>query len=254
MRGLLALIALLLGVAPAGAQPRDEVLVFAAISLTEAMQDLAKLWESRGEARVRFNFAASSVLARQLDQGAAANVFASADQGWMDWAQAHGLVAEGTRRTLLGNRLVLVAPVGQVPQAVVIAPGLDLVGLLGPQGRLAVGDPASVPAGLYAKQALTRLGLWADVERRLARAENVRSALLLVERGEVRLGIVYATDAAVARGVAVVATFPAGLTEPIAYPFAVPRAGDTPAARRFMAFLAGPVAGAVFQRRGFVTE
>jgi len=254
MRSLLVLMALLFATAPATAQPRENVLVFAAISLTEALQDLAKLWESQGEARVRFNFAASSVLARQLDQGASAGVFASADQGWMDWAQRRGLIADGTRRTVLGNRLVLVAPVGQVPQGVVIAPGLDLLGMLRPHGRLAVGDPASVPAGLYAKQALIRLGLWADVEPRLARAENVRSALLLVERGEVRLGIVYATDAAVARGVAVVASFPAGLTEPITYPFAVPRAGDTPAARRFMAFLAGPVAGAVFQRRGFVTE
>ena len=130
----------------------------------------------------------------------------------------------------------------------------DLLGLLGPAGRLATGDPASVPAGIYARQALTSLGLWAAVEPRLARAESVRAALLLVERGEAPLGIVYATDAAVARGVAIAATFPHGLTAPIAYPFAVTASGDTPAARRFLAFLASPPALDAFARRGFTTE
>lgn len=248
-RALLALLAAF----PAAAQPRDGLLVFAAASLTEAMQDAARLWEARGEARVRFSFAASSTLARQIEQGAGAHVFASADQPWMDWVEARGLIAPGTRRTLLGNRLVLVAPADGVA-AVTLAPGMDLVAMLGPGGRLALGDPASVPAGVYARQALAKLGLWAAVAPRIARADSVRAALLLVERGEAPLGIVYATDAAVARGVRVVATFPADPAAPIAYPFAVTRAGDTPAARRFLAFLATPVAQEAFARRGFVTE
>lgn len=252
-RALLAAIAASLAT-PTRAQPNDSLLVFAAASLTEALQDVAKLWEARGEPRLRFNFAASSTLARQLEQGAQANLFASADQPWMDWAQSRSLIAPETRRTLLGNRLVLVAPADKVP-TVTITPGMDLLSVLGPNGRLAVADPSNVPAGLYARQALTKLGLWPALEPRLARAESVRSALLLVERGEAPLGIVYATDAAVARGVRVAATFPAGLLDPpIAYPFAVTRAGDTPAARRLMAFLATPPALETFARRGFITE
>ena len=254
MRHLLVLLLCLVLTAPARAQPRDELLVFAASSLTEALQDAARLWEAGGGPRVRFNFAASSTLARQLDQGAAANLFASADQAWMDWAQGRGLIAAQTRQTLLGNRLVLVAPADRVPAGIVVGPAMDLLALLRPHGRLAIGDPASVPAGTYAKQALTTLGLWAALEPRLARAQNTRAALLLVERGEAPLGIVYATDAAASRGVGVVADFPATLHDPIAYPFAVPRAGDTPAARRFLAFLAGTAAAEVFHRHGFVTE
>ena len=252
-RTLPALLAASLA-APARAQPAASLLVFAAASLTEAMQDVAKLWEAAGNPRLRFNFAASSTLARQLEQGAQANLFASADLQWMDWAQSRNLIAPETRRTLLGNRLVLVAPADS-KAALTIAPGMDLLPALGPRGRLAIGDPSNVPAGLYARQALTRLGLWPALEPRLARAESVRAALLLVERGEAPLGIVYATDAAIARGVRVVATFPSDLLDPpIAYPFAVTRAGDTPAARRLMAFLATPPALEAFTRRGFITE
>ena len=246
------LLALLAAAAPARAQPATPLLVFAAASLTEAMQDVARLWEARGEPRLRFNFAASSTLARQLEQGAQANLFASADQSWMDWAQSRNLIALETRRTLLGNRLVLVAPADSA--AVAIDPGTGLLAALGSRGRLAVADPSNVPAGLYARQALTTLGLWPALEARLARAESVRAALLLVERGEAPLGIVYATDAAIARGVKVVATFPADLVAPpIAYPFAVPRAGDTQPARRLLAFLATPPALEAFARRGFIT-
>ncbi len=252
-RTLLAAIAASLAPS-AHAQPSESLLVFAAASLTEAMQDVATLWEATGAPRLRFNFAASSTLARQLEQGAQANLFASADLAWMDWAQSRTLIAPETRRTLLGNRLVLVTPANSTA-TVSIAPGMDLLSLLGPNGRLAIGDPSNVPAGLYARQVLTKLGLWPAIEPRLARAESVRSALLLVERGEAPLGIVYATDAAVARGVRVAATFPADLLDPpIAYPFAVTRAGDTPAARRLMAFLATPPALETFARRGFITE
>lgn len=263
-RTLLALpLAIAAPAASARAQTAEPLLAFAAASLTEAMQEAGRLWEGQGGGRVRFNFAASSTLARQLDQGAAANLFASADQPWMDWAETRALIAPGTRRTLLSNRLVLVAPADKVAQGEIkpmeikpieIEPGMDLLALLGPNGRLATGDPAHVPAGLYAREALTRLGLWPAIEPRLARAESVRAALLLVERGEAPLGIVYATDAAVTRGVKVVAIFPTGLTGPIAYPFAIPRAGDTQAARRFLAFLATPPALEIFARRGFITE
>ncbi len=257
-RTLLALAALLLvplvASAPARSQPRESLLVFAAASLTDAMQDIGKLWEARGEPRLRCNSAASSTLARQMEQGAQANLFASAALQWMDWAQSRNLIAPGTRRTLLGNRLVLVTPANS-NATLTVGPGMDLLAILGPGGRLAVGDPSNVPAGLYARQALTKLGLWPALEPRLARAENVRAALLLVERGEAPLGIVYATDAAVARGVRVAATFPPDLLDPpIAYPFAVARAGDTPAARRLLAFLATPAALQVFARRGFISE
>jgi molybdate transport system substrate-binding protein len=166
---------------------------------------------------------------------------------------AHGLVAAGTRRDLLGNALVLVMPASRARQ-VTIGPGFDLAALLGPGGRLALADPAHVPAGLYARAALTSLGIWPSVAARLAPAEDVRAALLLVERGEAPAGIVYATDAAVAPGIAVAATFPADSHPPIVYPFALTTRGDTAEGRAFMAFLAGPAARAVFVRRGFSTE
>ncbi|MCW3473655.1 molybdate ABC transporter substrate-binding protein [Limobrevibacterium gyesilva] len=246
----LVLVALLL--LPLRAMAQD-LTIFAAASLTEALRDVGKIWEGQGGAKLRFNFAASSALARQMDQGAVANVFASADQQWMDWTQQRNLIATDTRRTLLGNTLVLVMPKDRV-RPVQIGPGWDLMALLGADGRLATGDPANVPAGIYARQALTHLGLWAQAEPRLARSDSVRSALLLVERGEAPAGIVYATDAAVAPGVAIAGTFPADTHEPVTYPFAVTRAGDTPQARAFLDFLAGPEAKAAFARRGFKAE
>lgn len=245
---LLAALALMLAtVAPARSQA---LTVFAAASLTNALQDAAQLWEARGGSRLRLSFGASSTLARQLDQGAQAALFASADLKWMDWAQARGLIATDTRRTVLGNRLVLVMPHDHLVH-VTIASGFDLAALLGATGRLAVGDPSHVPAGIYAKQALTRLGLWPAIEPRLARAENVRSALLLVERGEAPAGVVYATDAMVAPGVGVAGSFPPDSHDAIEYPFAVTRAGDSPAARKLLDFLAGPDAARIFAKRGF---
>lgn len=233
-----------------------DLTVFAAASLTNAMQDTAKAWtahqgKDRGHHAPHLNFASSSTLARQIDQGASANIFASADLKWMDWAQQRHLIVDATRRTLLGNSLVLVMPKNQLHK-LTIDRTLDLAALLGPKGRLAVGDPTHVPAGIYARQALTSLGLWTTAEPRLARAENVRAALLLVERGEVPAGIVYSTDAAVAPGVAIAGTFPASSHDPIEYPFAITRAGDTPEARAFLAFLAGPEAARIFAHYGFV--
>jgi molybdate transport system substrate-binding protein len=227
--------------------------VFAASSLTDALQDIGHAWTAQGGAKPVFNFAASSTLARQIEQGAVANLFASADLQWMDWLDQRHLIVDGTRRTLLGNTLVLVMPKATV-RPVTIGPGFDLAGLLGPNGRLATGDPASVPVGLYAKQALTKLGLWPAIGPHIAGAENVRSALLLVERGEAPAGIVYATDAAVSPGVAIAGTFPADSHEPILYPFAIPRGGDTPAARAFLDFLGGPAATGIFVGRGFAPQ
>jgi molybdate transport system substrate-binding protein len=248
MRRLLAAALLLIaGCCSASAQT---LTVFAAASLTDAMKDVDALWEKAGHPALRFSFAASSTLARQIEQGAPADLFASADEQWMNYAQQHNLIVNGTRRDLLGNALVLVAPKDRA-QKVDIGPGFDLMGLLGPDGRLAVGDPSNVPAGIYAKQALTKLGLWDKVQPHLASADSVRSALLLVERGEAPAGIVYGTDAAVSPGVAVIGTFPESSHDPITYPFAVTRTGDTKAAQALLDFLSGPQADAAFRARGF---
>jgi molybdate transport system substrate-binding protein len=246
----LFLLALLLRPAAAWA---DGLTVFAAASLTEALRDAAVAWQRDGHAPLRLSFAASSTLARQIEQGAPADLFASADARWMDDVARHGLVAPGSRRDLLGNALVLVVPAAHAA-AVTIAPGFDLAALLGRDGRLAVADPAHVPAGIYAAEALQRLGIWASVANRLAPAEDVRAALLLVERGEAPAGIVYATDAAVATGVAVAGTFPADSHAPIVYPFALTPHGDTPDGRALLRFLEGDTARAIFTRRGFTME
>jgi len=234
----------------AAAAAAESLTVFAAASLTESFRDLNLLWQAAGHAPLRLSFASSSTLARQIEQGAPANLFASADEQWADYLDTRGLLAPGTRASLLTNELVLVVPRDRARQ-VVIGPELNLAALLGPDGRLATGDPAHVPAGIYAKQALTKLGLWAAAEPRLARTEDVRGALLLVERGEAPAGIVYATDAAASAGVAVAGTFPASSHEPVTYPLAIVRAGDTPEARALLAFLAGPQAREVFVKRGF---
>jgi molybdate transport system substrate-binding protein len=247
---LLLLLCLLLTSVVAKAQ---EVTMFAAASLTDALKDVSAEWAKAGHTPLRLSFGASSAMARQIEQGAPANLFASADLKWMDYLADKNLIANDTRRNLLGNQLVLVVPADKA-RKVTIAPGLDLNALLGPNGRIATGDPAHVPVGLYAREALTRLGLWDAVMPRLARTEDVRSALLLVERGEAPAGIVYSTDAAASKGVAVAGIFPADSHQPIVYPFAVVKSGDTPAAREVMAFIQGPQAKAIFVKRGFKVE
>jgi molybdate transport system substrate-binding protein len=249
MRFLLALCLLL---APLVARAQ-ELTVFAAASLTDAMKDVSAQWAQAGHAPLRMSFGSSSTLARQIEQAAPANVFASADTKWMDYLADKKLIAADTRKDLLGNDLVLVVS-AEKPQHVTIGPGFDLLGLLGPNGRLATGDPAHVPVGIYAEQALKKLGLWDAVSPRLARTDDVRAALLLVERGEAPAGIVYATDAAVSKAVMVAGIFPPGSHDPVSYPFAVVKSGDTPEARALMTFLAGPQARAVFVQRGFKVE
>ncbi|MFC7474138.1 molybdate ABC transporter substrate-binding protein [Dankookia sp. GCM10030260] len=240
----------------ARAQETAPLTVFAAASLQDGLRALEPLWRAAaaGNPPVRFSFAASSALARQVEQGAPADLFLSADEPWMDYLAQRGLILRESRVSPLGNALVLIAPADSTLSPPAPGPGMDLAGLLGPQGRLATGDPAHVPAGLYAKAALENFGQWAVIAPRLARAENVRAALLLVERGEAPLGIVYATDARASQGVKVLGTFPPGSHPPVTYPFAVTRrAADRPAARMLLAFLAGPVAAETWRRFGFTT-
>ena len=250
MPRILVLVLLLLVPGFAAAQP---LTVFAAASLTDAMKDVDAVWQKQGHPALRMSFGSSSTLARQIKQGAPANVFASADEQWMDYLDKRGEIAPGTRHDLLSNQLVLIVPADH-PLHVNIAQGFGLTALLGHDGRLATGDPAHVPVGIYAKQALTRLGLWPAVQARIAATSDVRGALLLVERDEAPAGIVYATDAAVSPRVMVAGTFPDSSHDPIAYPFAVTRAGDTPDARALLTFLAGPEARTIFAHRGFAVE
>jgi molybdate transport system substrate-binding protein len=249
MRLLFVLIALLL---PLTARAQ-QVTVFAAASLTDAMKDISVKWAAAGHQPLSLSFGASSTLARQIEQGAPANVFASADEKWMDYLAQKNLIVAGTRKDLLGNDLVLVVPADK-PVHVTIDKNFNLMGLLGANGRLATGDPAHVPVGIYAEQALKKLGMWDSVSPRLARTEDVRGALLLVERGEAPAGIVYATDAAVSKAVMIAGTFPADSHDPVSYPFAVTKAGDTPEARALLQFLTSPPARAVFVQRGFKVE
>jgi molybdate transport system substrate-binding protein len=246
-RGVLAGLAGL----PLAARAQEMVTVFAAASLQDALRDLGAQWQARGNAAPRLSFAASSTLARQIEQGAPADLFMSADEAWMDYLGQRGLIVEASRVSPIGNSLVLVAPANATAR-VTLARGTDLVSLLGPRGRIATGDPAHVPVGRYAQAALAWMGQWEAVAPRLARAENVRAALLLVERGEAPLGIVYATDARASAGVRSLGTFPAESHPPITYPFALTRRAEgRTAARAFLAFAASPEAAAGWQRFGF---
>ena len=230
-------------------EARPPLLVFAAASLTNVLQELGTAYEQQSGRAVKYSFAASSALARQAESGARADVFVSADTDWMDYLQARNLVDTASRVNLLGNRLVLIAPAGS-PVQLRIAPGFALAAALGRDGRLSTGDPDAVPVGKYAKSALTSLGVWNQIADRLVRADNVRTALLFVERGEAPLGIVYATDAAIDSGVRIVDTFPAATHLPIVYPVARLAGGD-PAAAEFITFLRSSAARAAFERYGF---
>jgi molybdate transport system substrate-binding protein len=251
-RRLVASLAAPILVAAATARAQDRLTIFAAASLTDAMRALSQQWQAAGHPAPRLSFAATSALARQIEQGAPADLFLSADEPWMDYLQQRNLIANATRISPLANALVLVVPADAPRRDIALAQGSDLAALLGAHGRLAVGDPAHVPAGRYARAALEWMGQWGALERRLARADNVRAALLLVERGEAPFGIVYATDAAASRGVRVAATFPAGSHPPVSYPFAITRRAEGNAqAHDVLRFLAGTEAAPTWQRFGF---
>jgi molybdate transport system substrate-binding protein len=240
-------VALLVLAACSPAAERDAPLVLAASSLQESMTEAGDAYAAQGHPRPVVAFAASSALARQIESGARADLFASADLEWMDRVEQAGLLQPGTRLEWLGNRLVLVAPGEGAPAVALEAPAIAR--MLG-DGRLAIADPDSVPAGRYGRAALDSLGLWAAVAERLARAENVRAALALVERGEAPLGIVYATDALAAPGVTVVATFPAASHPPIRYPLAL-LAGAGEEGQGFYRFLVSAEGRGIFARHGF---
>lgn len=248
---LATLILLLASAAPASAQARGS-LILAAASLQEALTAAADAWARKGRPRPVISFAASSALARQVEAGAPADLFISADEAWMDYLASRRLVRPDTRVSFLFNNLVLVAPVASRLRAA-IGPGLPLARLLG-KGRLAIADPDAVPAGKYGREALTRLGLWPSVQDRIARAENVRAALALVARGEAPLGIVYTTDALADRTVRVVGTFPPRSHTLISYPVAILTASRNPDAEPFRRFLISAEGKAIFRRFGFGTR
>jgi molybdate transport system substrate-binding protein len=230
------------------AQP---LLVFAAASLKESMDAAADAFGQQTGRPVQVAYAASSALARQIEQQAPADVFISADGEWMDWLQERDLIDPATRSDLLGNTLVLVAPVDSAAPSFTPAPGVDLLPLLGADGRLALALTDSVPAGKYAKAAFESLGAWEALQPRLAESENVRAALLLVARGEAPLGVVYGSDAQAEPRVKVLATFPADSHPDIVYPVAKLRASAHPQAQAFVQWLQSPEADEIFRERGF---
>jgi molybdate transport system substrate-binding protein len=242
---------LLACLATAGQAAERVVTVFAAASLTEVFEEIGKAYTAETQVPVRFSFAASSALARQIEAGAPAEVFASADREWMDYLATRNLVQPATRADIVTNSLVLVAPADSKLQ-LRIAPRFPIARALGQSGRLATGNPDTVPAGKYAKAALTQLGVWDGIAGRVIPADNVRSALNFVSLGEAPLGIVYATDARGNAKVRVVDTFPAGTHPPITYPAAATTRGGADAVD-FVQFLRGSTARAIFTRYGFGT-
>ena len=226
-----------------------DVVVFAAASLKNALDDASAAYEKENGVKALISYAASSTLAKQVESGAPADIFISADLDWMDYLQKRNLIKPETRLTLLGNKLVLIAPANSTAK-IEIAPGFALADLLGDE-RLSMADPSAVPAGKYGKAALEKLGVWASVSSKLAPAEDVRSALLLVSRGETPLGIVYATDAAADKGVRIVAAFPEDTHPPIVYPAAVLASSDDASAAAFLDYLKSEKARPYFERQGF---
>jgi molybdate transport system substrate-binding protein len=233
----------------AGPSPPPPVIVFAAASLQTAIDAMVPAIDRAAGVDLRVSYAASSALARQIDNGAPADLFISADLEWMDYLEARSLLRPETRTNLLGNRLVLIAPAGSHPVVDLARPG-TLAAALG-SGRLAAADPDAVPAGKYAKAALTDLGMWPSLAPKIAAAENVRAALLLVSRGEAPLGIVYRSDAIADRGVRIVAAFPEHSHPRIIYPAALTK-GAAAGAQAVLAYLGSDAARQVFASQGFV--
>jgi len=225
------------------------VTVFAAASLTDALNEIGQSYQTKTGSTPTFSFAASSVLARQIEGSAGADIFMSADSDWMDYLDNRGLIDHDTRKNLLGNHLVLIAPANSTV-SLEIKNHFDLLGALN-GGRLAIADPDSVPAGKYARTSLTTLGVWNGVVSHLVNAENVRVALTYVARGEAPLGIVYTTDALSDKRVRIVGTFPDNSHAPIVYPAALVK-GAKPDAKPFLDFLSGPEARAIFEKDGFI--
>ncbi|QOL13930.1 molybdate ABC transporter substrate-binding protein [Dickeya dianthicola] len=239
-----------LGMSANTALAQDKVTVFAAASLTNALQDIAAQYQKENQVSIVASYASSSTLARQIEQGAPADLFISADQQWMDYAQGKQLTENDTRYTLLGNQLVVIAPKSADTKGFKIDDKTDWKALL-KGGRLSVGDPDHVPAGIYAKEALQKLSAWDTLSPLMARANDVRAAMILVEREEAPLGIVYGSDAVASTKVKVVGIFPENTHKPVEYPMAIVKGHNTPAVKSFFDYLKTPQAAVVFKQYGF---
>jgi molybdate transport system substrate-binding protein len=250
LAGLFAAFVILIASAVLPAAAQDKTLtVFAAASMKNALDDIDTAFTAKTGVKVSASYAASSTLAKQLEQGAPADIFVSADTDWMDYATGKKNINEATRINLLGNSIVLIAPKDSRIDNVAIGPGFDLATLAG-DGKIATGDVKAVPVGKYAKAALEKLGAWQAAEPKFAMADSVRAALTLVARGEATLGIVYATDAKVEPGVKIVGTFPADSHPPIIYPVAA-TATARPEANDYMSYLRSQAAKTVLEKYGF---
>ena len=245
---LAGVLSLGVSVAPAAAQSTGPT-VFAAGSLKNALDEIDAAWTTKTGKTVTVSYAASSALVKQIEAGAPADLFISADIPWMTHAAEKGLIRPDSRVDLLGNSLVLIAP-ATAAKAIDLGPGTALAAEVG-DGKIATGDVATVPAGKYAKAALEKLGIWSEVEAKIAGTDNVRTALALVARGEAKYGIVYATDAKVEPKVAIVGTFPADSHPPIVYPAAITKDSTSPDAAAYLDFLKGPEAAEIFVAHGF---
>jgi molybdate transport system substrate-binding protein len=245
-----AAAAVVFAAAPNAARAQDKsITVFAAASMKNALDDVDAAFTKKTGIKVVASYDASSALMKQIEGGAPADVFVSADLKWMDYGSQKKLIKDDTRVNLLGNELVLIAPKDSKIDKVTIAPGFDLAKLAG-DGRIATGDVAAVPVGIYAKAALEKLGVWSSVEAKIANAANVRAALILVARGEAPLGIVYSTDAKVEPGVKVVGVFPESSHDPIIYPVAA-TVNAKPDAAPYLAFLRSAAAKTILESYGF---
>jgi molybdate transport system substrate-binding protein len=253
MRSLWVTTAVAVGLTLAGSpiEPARgaDLTVFAAASLKEALDEQVSRFEAETRDRIVVSYGGSNALARQIEAGAPADIFLSADTDWIDYLDKRNLLRSGTRIDLLRNRLVLIAP-ADTRASLPIAPGFALGAALGP-GKLAMANPDGVPAGKYGKAALTALGVWTSVESRIARTDNVRAALVLVARGEAPFGIVYTTDALAEPKVRIVDTFPEQTHPPIVYPIAIVAASRSPNVQRFVDNLGSPAARAIWVRHGF---
>ncbi len=229
----------------------DAVVVFAAASLKNALDDVAAAYKVETGKSVSINYAGSNVLAKQIEQAAPADIFFSADTAWMDYLAERNLIQKDTRRTLLGNKIVLVAPKDS-SASIDLVPGAKLADLLGADGKLAMANVDSVPAGKYGKAALTKLGIWDSVAGHVVQADNVRAALTFVAQGEAPLGIVYQTDANAEPKVKVIAGFPDDSHPPILYPVALTAASKNPDAKAFLDFIQSDTAKAAYEKQGFI--
>ena len=236
--------------APQPVIAQEQITVFAAASLKNALDDVNAAFTKATGIKVVSSYEASSALARQIEQGAPADAFISADLRWMDYVAERKLINPNTRVNLLGNKLVLIAPVDSKLGNVTIGQGFDIAKLAG-DGRIAVADVKAVPAGLYAKAALEKLGAWAAAEPKLAQAENVRATLAFVARGETPVGIVYETDAKIEPKVKTIATFPDDSYPPVTYPVAATADTKKPGVGQYFGFLRSPAAKAIFEKYGF---